>query len=53
MLESKKTTGSRWSRDTGSLEKTWTLFRNTVEDEQKKTGDKLNFSIYELKKGGI
>ena len=50
MLESEKDNWEQVERDTGSLEKTWTLFRNTVEDEQKKTGDKLNFSIYELKK---
>lgn len=50
MLESEKDNWEQVERDTESLEKTWTLFRNTVEDEQKKTGDKLNFSIYELKK---
>jgi hypothetical protein len=50
MLESEKDNWEQVGKDKESLEKSWSLLRNTLEDEQKKTGDKLDFSIYELKK---
>ncbi len=37
-------------KDNEALDKSWSLFQNTLEKEQKTIGDKLDFSIYELKK---
>ncbi len=50
ILESEKENWEQVEKDNESLEKSWSLFRNTLEKEQKKTEDKLDFSIYELKK---
>ena len=50
ILESEKENWEQAGKDKESLERTWSLLRNTLEDEQKKIGDKLDFSIYELKK---
>ena len=50
VLETTKDNWEQASKDIDSIEKSWSLFRNTLENEQKETGDKLNFSIYELKK---
>jgi hypothetical protein len=50
ILESGKDGWEQVGKDNTDLEKSWSLFRNTLEKEQKKTGDKLDFSIYELKK---
>lgn len=50
ILESEKDNWEQAGKDKDSLEKSWSLLRNTLEEEQKKIGDKLDFSIYELKK---
>ncbi len=50
VLESEKENWEQVVKDKESLEKSWSLLRNTLEDNQKKIGDKLDFSIYELKK---
>jgi hypothetical protein len=50
ILESAKDNWEQVAKDSAAIEKIWSLFRNTLEDKQKKAGDKLNFSIYELKK---
>lgn len=50
ILESEKDNWEQVAKDNESIEKSWPLFRNTLESEQKESGDKLNFSIYELKK---
>ena len=50
ILEATKNNWEQASKDIDAIEKSWSLFRNTLESEQKETGDKLNFSIYELKK---
>ncbi len=50
ILESNKDGWEQVEKDNEALEKSWSLFRNTLEKEQKKTGDKLDFSVYELKK---
>jgi hypothetical protein len=50
ILEADKEGWEQVGKDNEALEKSWSLFRNTLEKEQKKTGDKLDFSIYELKK---
>lgn len=50
ILEAAKDNWDQVIKDNEAIEKSWSLFRNTLENEQKKPGDKLNFSIYELKK---
>lgn len=50
ILETRKDNWEQALKDIDAIEKSWSLFRNTLESEQKETGDKLNFSIYELKK---
>jgi hypothetical protein len=50
ILEAAKDNWEQVATDNEAIEKSWSLFRNTLENEQKKPGDKLNFSIYELKK---
>jgi len=50
ILESAKDNWEQVSKDSAAIEKIWSLFRNSLEEKQKKAGDKLNFSIYELKK---
>ncbi|HOQ06904.1 MAG TPA: hypothetical protein PK127_04800 [Clostridiales bacterium] len=50
ILESEKDNWEQVGKDRESLEKSWSLLRNTLEEGQKKTGDKLDLSIYELKK---
>lgn len=50
ILESDKNNWEQVKKDNESLEKSWSILRNTLEEEQKATGDKLDFSIYELKK---
>lgn len=50
ILESDKEVWEQVTKDNEALEKSWSLFRNTLEKEQKKIEDKLDFSIYELKK---
>lgn len=50
ILESGKDGWEQVGKDNEDLGKSWSLFHNTLEKEQKKTGDKLDFSIYELKK---
>jgi len=50
VLESEKENWDQVGKDKEALEKSWSLLRNTLEGDQKKIGDKLDFSIYELKK---
>ena len=50
ILEAAKDNWEQVAKDNEAIEKSWSLFRNTLKSEQKETGDKLNFSIYELKK---
>ncbi len=50
ILESDKSNWEQVKNDNEALEKSWPLIRNTLEKEQKAIGDKLDFSIYELKK---
>jgi len=50
ILESDKNNWEQVEKDKESLEKSWSILRNTLDEEQKTTGDKLDFSIYELKK---
>ena len=50
ILESKKGGWEQAKKDGEAIEKSWSLFRNTLEKEQQKIGDKLDFSIYELNK---
>jgi len=50
ILESDKSNWDQVANDNEALEKSWSLFRNTLEENQKTIGDKLDFSIYELKK---
>lgn len=50
ILESGKEGWDQVGKDNEALGKSWSLFRNTLEKEQKKIEDKLDFSIYELKK---
>lgn len=50
ILEAAKDNWEQVAKDNEAIEKSWALFRNTLENEQKEPGDKLNFSIYELKK---
>ncbi|MGE5613507.1 MAG: hypothetical protein ACM3XR_03790 [Bacillota bacterium] len=50
IMESSKDNWETVKKDAESLEKSWSLFRNTLEKEQQQISDKLNFSIYELKK---
>lgn len=50
ILEASKDNWGQVAKDNEAIEKSWSLFRNTLQSEQKETGDKLNFSIYELKK---
>lgn len=45
--------GENWDqvgKDNEALGKSWSMFRNSLEEKQKKIGDKLDFSIYELGK---
>ncbi len=50
ILESAKDNWEQVKKDNDSIEKSWSLFRNTLDKEQQLIADKLNFSIYELKK---
>ncbi len=50
ILVSSKDGWEQVGKDNEDLEKSWSLFQNTLEKEQKAVGDKLDFSIYELKK---
>ena len=50
ILEAAKDNWEQVKKDDEALEKSWNLFRNTLEKEQQQIGDKLNFSIYELNK---
>lgn len=50
ILESAKDNWPQVKKDNDSIEKSWSLFRNTLDKEQQQIADKLNFSIYELKK---
>ena len=50
ILEAAKNNWEQVKKDDDSLEKSWNLFRNTLEKEQQQIGDQLNFSIYELNK---
>lgn len=50
ILESANDNWKQVANDNESIEKSWQLFRNTLDKEQQKIGDKLDFSIYELKK---
>lgn len=50
ILESDKEGWVQVAKDNEALEKSWSLLRNTLEKEQKKIEDKLDFSIYDLKK---
>jgi len=50
ILEAAKDNWEQVIKDNEAIEKSWSLFRNTLENKQKEPGDKLNFSIYELKK---
>jgi hypothetical protein len=50
ILASGKGEWDQVKKNSDSLGKSWSLFRNTLEKEQQKIGDKLNFSIYELDK---
>jgi hypothetical protein len=50
IMESSKDNWETVKKDTDSIDKSWSLFKNTLEKEQQQISDKLNFSIYELKK---
>ena len=50
VLESARDNWPQVKKDNDSIEKSWSLFRNTLDKEQQQIADKLNFSIYELKK---
>ncbi|HEX2944654.1 MAG TPA: hypothetical protein VHT96_01710 [Clostridia bacterium] len=50
ILESAKDNWEQVKKDNESIEKSWSLFKNTLDKEQQHIADKLNFSIYELKK---
>ena len=50
ILESARDNWTQVKKDTDSIEKSWSLFRNTLDKEQQQIADKLNFSIYDLKK---
>ncbi len=50
ILEAAKDNWKQVVKDNEAIEKSWSLFRNTLESKQKEPSDKLNFSIYELKK---
>jgi hypothetical protein len=50
ILESSKDNWETVKKDTDSIEKSWSLFKSTLGKEQQQISDKLNFSIYELKK---
>ncbi|MEN6314337.1 MAG: hypothetical protein ABFD25_08845 [Clostridiaceae bacterium] len=50
ILEAQNDNWEQVIKDNKALEKSWSLFRNTLEKEQQQIGDKLNFSIYELDK---
>ena len=50
ILESAKDNWEQVKKDDKAMEKSWSLFRNSLEKEQQAIGDKLNFSIYELNK---
>ncbi len=50
ILESAKDNWEQVKNDDKAMEKSWSLFRNSLEKEQQAIGDKLNFSIYELNK---
>lgn len=50
VLEAQEDNWEQAAKDNEALEKSWSLFRNTLEKEQQQIGDKLNFSIYELNK---
>jgi len=50
ILEAQNDNWEQVTKDNKALEKSWSLFRNTLEKEQQQIGDKLNFSIYELDK---
>lgn len=50
ILESARDNWEQVKKDNDFIEKSWSLFRNTLDKEQQQTADKLNFSIYELKK---
>jgi hypothetical protein len=50
IFETAKDNWNQVKKDGETLDKSWSLFRNTLEKEQQKIGDKLNFSIYELNK---
>ena len=50
ILESARDNWTQVKKDNDSIEKSWSLFRNTLAKDQQQIADKLNFSIYELKK---
>ena len=50
VLEAQNNNWDQVVKDNEALEKSWSLFRNTLEKEQQQIGDKLNFSVYELNK---
>lgn len=50
ILESARDNWTQVKKDNDSIERSWSLFKNTLDKEQQQIADKLNFSIYELKK---
>jgi len=50
ILESKIDNWEQVKKDSEAIQKSWSVLRNTYENEQKQTGEKLDFSIYELNK---
>lgn len=50
ILESSREAWDQVVKDNEALGRSWSLLRNTLDKEQKKIEDKLDFSIYELKK---
>ena len=50
ILESENENWEIVKQDNEQLEKSWALFRNTLNEQQKEISDKLDFSLYELDK---
>lgn len=50
IFEAAKENWEQAKKDDEAMEKSWSLLRNTLEKEQQQIDDKLDFSIYELKK---
>lgn len=50
ILESENENWETVKQDNEQLEKSWALFRNTLDEKQKEISQKLDFSLYELDK---